>query len=250
MLELIQVSKKYGEVMVLAEVTAQFPRGRITALIGTNGAGKTTLLNVATGLVAPDTGTISLGSELGKAPDKPQDFRKRGVIRTFQEPRIFPQLTPLENVRFGRPESLSAVILRAFRHLADDDWNGRAAAEGTLSQLGLNTKEDKPSSDLSHGQQRLVELALAFNSPGEIYLFDEPSAGLAPEPRKVVHEKLRELKAEGSIVVVVDHDVEFVQAVADKIVFLDAGRVVAAGSPEDVLDKPEVKGHLWGAWET
>jgi ABC-type branched-subunit amino acid transport system ATPase component len=247
-LRLVKTSKRFGESEVLRDVSLDFPIERVTAIVGPNGAGKTTLLNVATGIEKPSTGSVWLDAE-NLSCRGVEPHRAAGVIRTFQEPRVFSELSMLENIRFSEPDRLlpvlwSALGFRRGRHR----WNPSGPARSLLDDFGLSSQGHTICGDLSYGQRRLVELATAFASSGVVYLLDEPSAGIAPNLLPVVRSQIRSLASAGAAVVVVDHDVEFVRSIADLVVFLDKGEIVTSGPSAEVLGDPQIRWRLWGAW--
>ena len=247
MLRLVKVSKFFGNTEVLCDVSLEFPAGCITAIVGANGAGKTTLLNIATGIERPSSGTIWFGDEnltsCGVA-----GHRKAGVIRTFQEPRVFGELSVLENVRFAEPDRLLPTLWSALRFWRRHRWTPGDLVLSLLKDFKLDSEYNRACKNLSYGQRRLVELALAFSCSGAAYLLDEPSSGIAPSLMPAVSSGIRALASEGATVVLVDHDVEFVRRVADVIVFVDQGKVVSSSTNAEVLGDLQLRWRLWGAW--
>lgn len=249
MIRLSKTSKSFGEAEVLRDISVEFAAGRVTAIVGPNGAGKTTLLNIATGIERPSSGSVWLGAQevTSRGPER---HREAGIIRTFQEPRIFTELSVLENIRFADPDRLLSSLCAAFR------WKGRwrepfplnTETLSLLEDFGLGATLHTACSLLSYGQRRLVELAMAFSSSGVVYLLDEPSSGVGRDLRAVVTAQMESLARGGASVVVVDHDIEFVREAADEIVFLERGRVIHRGPTAEVLDDPQVRWRLWGAW--
>lgn len=246
MLRLVETSKCFGDTEILCAVSLEFSASCITAIVGPNGAGKTTLLNVATGIEAPSMGTVWLDAE-NLTSRGIEAHRKAGVIRTFQDPRVFGELSVLENVRFSEPDRLFPALRSALR-LRRRCWKPGSLVLSLLADFDLDSRQHTRCEELSYGQRRLVELATAFAASGAVYLLDEPSAGIAPELMPTVCSRMKALASAGAAVIVVDHDVEFVRNVADVIVFVDRGEIVTSGPSAEVLDDPQMRWRLWGAW--
>jgi len=240
-LEVENLSKRFGGIVAAHGVSFRVRRGEILALIGPNGAGKTTIFNLLTGLLVPDRGSIRLeGRLLNGLP--PYRIAGLGVARTFQNLQLFPSMTVLENVLVGLHLELSVGFWRGLV-----GRNGRAVAEadgrvrGLLDRLGLEGLADRPVGALPLGQQRLVEMARAMVSGPRLLLLDEPTAGLDAEETRGLISFLRELRGSGEVaVVLVEHHMETVMEVADRVVALHFGRVIAEGPPEEVQRDPGV----------
>ncbi|MGQ9531694.1 MAG: ABC transporter ATP-binding protein [Desulfotomaculales bacterium] len=241
MLEVENLSKRFGGIVAAHGVSFRVRRGEILALIGPNGAGKTTIFNLLTGLLVPDGGSIRLeGRLLNGLP--PYRIAGLGVARTFQNLQLFPSMTVLENVLVGLHLELNVGFWRGLV-----SRNGRAAAEadrrvrGLLDRLGLEGLADRPVGELPLGQQRLVEMARAMVSGPRLLLLDEPTAGLDAEEIRGLTSFLGELRGSGQVaVVLVEHHMETVMEVADRVVALHFGRLIAEGSPEEVQRDPGV----------
>ena len=230
-LEITGLAKHFGGLKALDGVDLAVRRGAVHALIGPNGSGKTTFINVATGLYRPTAGKIRLaGQDLTAAP--PHERTRRGLARTFQNIRVFRGMTVLENVMIGaeRPgndiaEQPAAVV-------------GRALA--ALDFVGLRADANRLVGTLSYGHQRYVEIARALAGNPHVLLLDEPAAGLNMTEKHELGLLLRRLKGHGLTILIVDHDMNLVEQVADHITVLNFGRRIADGSPRDVLSDPDV----------
>lgn len=227
--------KKFGGVHAVDHVDAEFAAGRITALIGPNGSGKTTLINTVTGLLPLDGGTVVIGGTINLTRILPQEIAAYGITRTFQNVRLIGQLSVLDNMLVVLTERnvWGALFERHTKlHLQQ--------AEALLKKVGLWEKRESSAENLSYGQRKLLEIARALAMQAKIYFFDEPFAGLFTEMRKIVSEILKELAAGGAAVILVEHDMALVRELADEVYVLDAGKVLARGTPDEVLENPKV----------
>lgn len=233
--------KSYDGVAALAGVDLTFPPAGVVAVVGPNGAGKTTLLDVLTGFVRPNAGHCFLGHyELTGL--KPYRVANLGVARTFQELRLIGQVSALENVLLACPRQRGERLLPALLGVgvAHDEARHRAAALGLLGFVGLAGAIDLPAGELSYGQQKLLALACCLGTGARILLLDEPVAGVHPQMAEQVLGLLRALRDEGKLVVFIEHDLAFVRGVADRVVVLDEGKVVAVGAPQEVFNRPDI----------
>lgn len=242
LLNLIGVSKYFGGVPALQEVSFTVPAGAVTALIGPNGAGKTTLLDCLSGILTPDQGTMLFrGQDLGGLP---AHYRARlGISRTFQNLRLFPRLSVLDNVLTGLTvqgeSSLFTALLRppGLRHR---ERRLRLLALEALDIFRLTDKADLPAGVLSYGDKKRVELARAFVCQPVLTLLDEPVAGLNAEETAEVAQIIRQWRQQGKTLLLVEHDMDLVMGVADQVVVLDGGKKIASGTPEEVRVNPLV----------
>ncbi|NBT33989.1 MAG: ABC transporter ATP-binding protein [Betaproteobacteria bacterium] len=257
LLEVSDVSKRFGGVAALSGVSLQIPRGEIVGLIGPNGAGKTTLFNVITGLYPPDSGNFSLD---GRRYDPESIHRvvEAGIARTFQNIRLFAQMTALQNVMVGRhirssgPHSgpLGAIFRTpTFRR------NERAIAEAAQSLLhyvGIGALSQSLASTLSYGDQRRLEIARALATDPLLLALDEPAAGMNPTEKNTLEQLLRRIQADGRTILLIEHDVRMVMGLCSDVTVLDAGRVISRGAPRFVREDPAVieaylgRGHRHG----
>lgn len=243
LLELRDVSKSFGGLLAVSEVSLAVPKGSIFGLIGPNGAGKTTVFNLITGVYQADTGTIRFGDRAlgGLAPSA---IARAGVARTFQNIRLFGQLTVLENVLIAgentRKAHLGASILRLPMFYADEADIRRRALE-LLEVFELDGLADEQSTSLSYGNQRRLEIARAMMLRPELLLLDEPAAGMNYGEAEGLKEQIRWLRDEFALtVVLVEHNMQVVMSVCEEIHVLDRGATIAQGSPEVVRKHPKV----------
>ena len=242
MLQLEGVSKRFGGVAALDGVSFPAPQGRITALIGPNGAGKTTLLDCLFGVQRPDAGSIRLaGTELTGKP--PHAIARLGLARTFQNLRLAPHETVLDNVLTGlvarHPFSLLAGALRlpSTRHL---ERSLRLQAMEALDRFGLADRASWPAGVLAYGDKKRLELARAVVGQPQVMVLDEPVAGLNRDETETVATQLERMRREGRTILIVEHDMDLIMRLADAVVVLDGGRRIAQGTPEDIQRNPLV----------
>ncbi|OGG79984.1 hypothetical protein A3A39_01215 [Candidatus Kaiserbacteria bacterium RIFCSPLOWO2_01_FULL_54_13] len=226
--------KRFGGVHAVDHVDLSLEGGKITALIGPNGSGKTTLINVVTGMLAIDGGDIVIDS-VRLQRIRPSDVASYGITRTFQNLRLIQQMSVLDNILLVLTErNIWGALFEQHTkfHLA--------TAEEILKKVGLWEKRNENAESLSYGQRKLLEIARAVSMEARIYFFDEPFAGLFPEMVRIVSGIIRELRASGAAVVLVEHDMLLVRELADYCYVLDSGKVIAEGTPEHVLKQQNV----------
>ncbi len=252
-LEANGLSKSFGGVLAIADVSFAIREGSLTAAIGPNGAGKTTLFNVLTNLYRPDAGTAScFGVDLaGRAPDA---IAALGLVRTFQTARVFPGMTVVENVLVGAHLRVrakpwqQALWLGAVRR---EESGLRRKAEALLEIVGLAGHRDDPAVSLPLGAQKLLEVVRALMAGPRLLLLDEPAAGLNAVETADLARLLLAVRAAGVTLMVVEHNMSLVMGIADEIIVLDLGRVIATGSPAAVQANARViEAYLGRAAET
>jgi len=234
------LTMRYGGVTALGDINLDVRAGEIFALIGPNGAGKTTAFNIITGVLEPTAGTVTLrGTQVQGR--RPHVIAKLGATRTFQNLQVFGSTTVLGNVKVARHLRSRSGIVRGMLGLAGreereiEDW-----ARTAVAALGLPEHADRPVTDLAFGQQRKVEVARALALAPALLLLDEPMAGLSGTERDSLAWLLRKVRSAGISVLLVEHDVDAVMALADRVAVLDDGRLIALGEPEDVRANPAV----------
>jgi branched-chain amino acid transport system ATP-binding protein len=237
LVEARDLCKRFGGVTATDHVSLSFHRGQIHALIGPNGAGKTTLINLLSGELSSDAGQILLAGE--DITHRKTAARARiGLARSFQITSVFQDFTVLENVALAA----QATQRHSFRFWRDarKDKGLRNAARETLARIGLELRADTCAAELSHGEHRQLELAMALATRPRILLLDEPMAGMGHEESLQIIRLLRELKPDYAILLV-EHDMNAVFAMADVITVLVYGRVIACGTPEEIRANAEVR---------
>ncbi|MGE4441706.1 MAG: ABC transporter ATP-binding protein [Desulfomicrobium sp.] len=242
MLRLEKVGKFFGGLPALQDVTMTVPTGRLTALIGPNGAGKSTLINCMTGVLSPTSGSIRFqDQEIAGLPA--HRVTRLGIHRTFQNLRLFPRLSVLDNVLTGLTcEGGGSMLMAMLRlpYLRHRERRLRLKALEAMDQFGLADKRNWPAGVLAYGDKKRVELARAVVGKPKLLLLDEPVAGLNAEETAAVGEQLRNLRRAGHTILLVEHDMDLVMNIADLVVVLDSGRCIASGTAEEVRRNPLV----------
>jgi branched-chain amino acid transport system ATP-binding protein len=236
-----RLNKSFDGVRALADLDLTFPSTGIAAIIGPNGAGKTTLLNVITGFQRPQSGQCFLGqSEITRL--SPHQIARLGVARTFQDLRLILQVPVIDNVMLARPrqggERLLGALLRI--GLAKEEAQNYQEAMRLLRRVGLANKRNELVDELSYGQQKLVTLACCLATEASILLLDEPVAGVHPEMASQILALLAELRELGKLIIFVEHDITAVRRIADSVIVMDKGHVIAQGAPTEVLERREI----------
>jgi branched-chain amino acid transport system ATP-binding protein len=236
LMEIDRVSKRYGGVVALDGVSFQVAEGRITALIGPNGAGKTTLLSIVAGALSPTAGEVRLRDKRlnGRTPE---ERVRLGIARTFQQAHVFGQMTVLENVMVGCHLRGQAGIVDAALRLPRarrEEEDVYLDALRYLNLVGLGSRASEGAANLPFGQQRLLAIARALACDPRIILFDEPAAGLNRMEKNDLADLLRRIQEMGITILIVEHDMALVMRLADWVVVLDHGALLAQGRPEEV----------------
>lgn len=242
MLQLNSVAKHFGGLPALEDVSFKVPEGRITSLIGPNGAGKSTLINCITGVMAPTSGSIRFqNDEISALPA--HAIAHLGIQRTFQNLRLFPRLSVLENVLTGLAceggKSMFMAMLR-LPYLRHRERRLKLRAMEALDRFGLSDKADWPAGILAYGDKKRVELARATVSAPRLLLLDEPVAGLNAEETAEIADELRLLRRSGHTILLVEHDMDLVMSISDHVVALDSGRCIATGTTAEIQRNPLV----------
>jgi branched-chain amino acid transport system permease protein len=241
LLALESISRNFGGLAANRDVSFAVHASEIVALIGPNGAGKTTLFNIVSGVLPPSAGHIRL---FGAAADHLPSRRVAalGIARTFQHVKLLPDRSVLENIALGTHLSGQAGLLRAMLRLdRAEEAKLLAEARAQAVRVGFGEVLDVPAGDLPLGQQRVVEVARALCLRPRLLLLDEPAAGLRLAEKQRLTSLLRQLRAEGMGVLLVEHDMDFVMQLADRVVVMDFGQKIAEGPPERVQSDPAVQ---------
>jgi branched-chain amino acid transport system ATP-binding protein len=242
LLEAKALGKRFGGVQALGDVSFAIERGQIYGLIGPNGAGKTTLFNLLTGIYAPDKGSFRFdGRDIsGLAPDR---IAAAGIARTFQNIRLFANLSALENVMIGRHVRTHAgvlgAVLRTKRTLLEEKDIERRALE-LLDYVGIRARANDAAGNLPYGDQRRLEVARALATEPQLLALDEPAAGMNPTERQALGALVKRVRGDGVTILLIEHDVRLVMNVCDRVLVLDYGERLAEGPPAEVQRDPRV----------
>jgi branched-chain amino acid transport system ATP-binding protein len=235
------VSKSFGGLKALQEVSFTIDPGEVVALIGPNGAGKSTLLNIVNGFLQPSSGRVLLeGKDITRLPV--HTVARLGVGRTFQKIRVFKGLSVVDNVRMAvRHHGGAADQLFRSSALVHLEREARERAHYLVDMVGLADRAEDLAVDLPYGQQRLVEIARALATSRRLLLLDEPGAGMNDEEMDSLQALINRIRSEFQVtILVVEHNVDFVLNLSDRIVVFDHGIVIATGTPAEVIENPKV----------
>jgi neutral amino acid transport system ATP-binding protein len=236
-----RLSKSFDGVRAVADLDLALPSSGINAIIGPNGAGKTTLINLLTGFIRPDAGHVYLG-ERDITRLAPHRIARLGMARTFQDLRLILQVPVLDNVLLARPNQRGERLFYALTRFGvkKEEARNREESMRLLRFVGLDEKADELAGELSYGQQKLLTLACCLATEARVLLLDEPVAGVHPEMVARILDLLRQLRNDGKLIVFIEHDVSAVRQVADVVIVMDEGRIIAQGEPGDVLERKEI----------
>ncbi len=241
-LQINDLHKHFDGVKALAGFSCSLLEGEILGLIGPNGAGKTTLFNVISGFLTPDSGSVTLqGARLVGMP--PHRIATAGVARTFQDLRLIRQLRVLDNVllsfRNQPGERLGSIFFRG-KSCREQEAANRKEAMSLLDECGIAEKANDPAEDLSYGQQKLLSLVCCLAAKADLLLLDEPVAGIAPEMIEKMLKIIRALPKKGKSIMLIEHDLDAMTQVCDRVIFMDAGVKVSEGTLEEMRHDPKV----------
>jgi branched-chain amino acid transport system ATP-binding protein len=252
MLELSNLGISFGGLKALSDVSIRIEAGLIYSIIGPNGAGKTTLFNIITGLRRPSSGTVSYEGK-NITGMKPSRIAGLGVIRTFQKTEVFPQLCVRDCVRTGFlcARSISPwEVLVGSRELRRFDSHRAIESDAILDFVGLRHHSEALASQLSYGEQRLLEIAVGLAASPRLMLLDEPASGMNMDEAERMMMLIRRLKDRGITVVLVEHNMRVVMGISDYVVVLDCGQTIAEGAPAQVSDDAAViTAYLGRGWK-
>jgi branched-chain amino acid transport system ATP-binding protein len=242
LLQAAALNKRFGGVQALSEVSFSIEQGQIYGLIGPNGAGKTTLFNLLTGIYAPDAGSFTFnGASLaGLRPDR---VAAAGIARTFQNIRLFANLSALENVMIGRHLRTRAGVIGAVlrnKSTLDEERAIERRALELLDYVGIRSRANDAASNLPYGDQRRLEIARALATEPRLLALDEPAAGMNPTERLALAALIKRIRDDGVTILLIEHDVRLVMNVCDRVLVLDYGERIAEGTPAEVQRDPKV----------
>lgn len=234
-LKISKVQKYFGGIHALDYCSLEIKKGKITAIIGPNGSGKSTLFNVISHIEKKDSGTIYLGKE---SLNGKEDFEiaRSGISRTFQDVRLFKNLSIKDHLEIALSNSDEKLLKNLFKETKAD--NSRISE--ILSIVGLEKPQETYATDLSYGQRKLLDLAIAIAKPHEILMLDEPVAGVNPKLRIKIKDIVKNLNKKGETILLIEHDMNFVMNIADYVYVLDEGKVIAQGLPKEIQNNKKV----------
>jgi branched-chain amino acid transport system ATP-binding protein len=242
LLQLKQISKNFGGLQVLQGVDFSVKEGEIFGLIGPNGAGKTTVFNLITGLLRASSGSIDFnGEDIGAVA--PHKITERGIARTFQNIRVFKEMTLLENVVVGMHEHLNYGVAEMLFNLGGfrrAEQEARERALELLSWVRLEHKAHMLADSLSYGEQRKLEFARALATRPKLLLLDEPVAGMNPSEKTELMAEIVNIKERGFSIFMIEHDMRFVMGLCERIAVLNFGKIIAEGTPDQIKNNQEV----------
>ena len=236
------ISKRFGGLQALSEVGMTIQAGQVYGLIGPNGAGKTTFFNVITGLYTPDSGRFELAGQPYQ-PSSVHEVAKAGIARTFQNIRLFAEMTALENVMVGRHvrsgSGLLGAIFRTKSFMAEEAAIAKRA-QALLDYVGIGELAPYKARTLSYGDQRRLEIARALATDPQLIALDEPAAGMNATEKVQLRELIDRIRKDGRTILLIEHDVKLVMGLCDAVTVLDYGKQIAQGSPAEVQRDPKV----------
>ena len=242
LLELAGVTQRYGVVVALSEIDLSVPEGSIFALIGPNGAGKTTVFNLVTGVYAPTEGEIRFDGTVISGRRR-YLVTKAGIARTFQNIRLFDNMSALENVMVGADARHKTGVFSAAlglpRHRREER-DGRARGQELLEFIGIGRVGEETAKNLSYGGQRRLEIARALATDPKLLLLDEPAAGLNASEKVGLAQLIRKIRDSGRTVFLIEHDMSMVMQISDRVAVLDFGQKISEGAPAEVQNDPKV----------
>ena len=238
MLELDHVSRLFGGLRAVSDVSFSLSAGEMVGLVGPNGAGKSTTFNLACGYLTPTAGHVRLrGEEI--AGRQPSTLARQGLGRTFQTPVAFPEISVVDNVLVGTPIERSLTRSLAGTWKAEEADNRERAAD-LLERVGLGSRADDYASDLSGGELRMMEVARQLISRPDLFLLDEPTAGVAPALQARLGALIRSVHEDGATILIVEHNLGFLLNLVDRVICMASGETIADGTPEEIRQDPRV----------
>ena len=245
-LKVKDLTKSFGGIVAVSNISMEVEKGQIAGVIGPNGAGKTTLFNLLTGIYKPTSGEVeyNLDRKVTTRQLKPYKTAAYGISRTFQNIRLFKEMTVLENVLIGYHNNFNYSVFSSFFRLPGFLKGERKAREEALEILkvmGLYNKKDELAKNLPYGEQRKLEIARALATKPQVLLLDEPAAGMNPQETNELTQLIRKLRKDFNLtIILIEHDMSLVMDICEKIFVFDYGKLIAKGTPLEVQNNPEV----------
>jgi len=242
MLKIKNLKKHFSGIKAVNDCTFEVEKGKITALIGPNGSGKTTMFNLICGVISPDEGEIIFSTNTGErniVGMSVENISNSGISRLFQQSRLFKNLTVLENLLIAEDNEDQKFWKNVFG-LNSFDKSKIEKAKKMLDGFGLNEITNLPAGELSFGQKRLVEIARNILNYHTVLILDEPVAGVNPKIREKIAEIILQMKKDGETILLIEHDMSFTLGISDKVIVMDAGKIITTGTPEEIRNNPDV----------
>jgi len=238
MLKIENLTKKFGGITAVNNCSLEIEKGKITVLIGPNGSGKTTIFNLISGIIKPDQGGVFLNNQniLNYSVDQISNL---GISRLFQQPRLFKNLTVKENLLLAI-DNEDVKLWKNIFGLNKITEEKQETVKNILEYVGISETKNKIANELSFGQKRLTELARTILNPHQLLMLDEPVGGVNPKIKKDIAKFLLGLKEQGQTILLIEHDMPFTFNIADCIIVINAGRVIAQGTPNEIKQNKEV----------
>lgn len=249
LLELVDITKVFGGLIAVNDVSFTVDRNKVVGLIGPNGAGKTTVFNCITGNYRPEQGTISFAGRILNGM-RPHRIVRLGIARTFQSIRLFGNLSSLENVLAGCGCRMRCGLLRCMLHtpsMRREEKHFVSRSMRELEFVGLAELYQARASSLAYGQQRLLEIARALASDPTLLILDEPAGGMNDQETAALVGLISEIRKRGITILLIEHDMRLVMQICDKLIVLEHGKLIAQGSPAEVRENPDVIGAYLGS---
>jgi branched-chain amino acid transport system ATP-binding protein len=242
LLDIEHLTVRFGGVVAIADLNLHVNQGEIFALIGPNGAGKTTAFNIMTGVYQPAEGKVTFAGQ-SLTGRKPHRITRLGIARTFQNIRLFANMSALDNVMVGTDArhrtSVPGAVLGLPRHRVEQR-DGEKVARRLLDFVGITHAADEVAKNLAYGDQRRLEIARALATEPKLLLLDEPAAGMNPAEKQSLQQLIRKIRDSGPTVLLIEHDMSVVMQISDRIAVLDFGRKIAEGRPAEIQSNPAV----------
>lgn len=234
-LSIENITKQFGGVKASDNLSLTFEPGKVTGIVGPNGSGKSTLVNVLTGFIQKDSGVMILSDDVQIEKIKPYNMFDYKITRTFQDVRLFEQMTVWDNIMVVLTKrNMWTALFESNKKVYED------RAHDILETVGMLEKKDQLASELSYGQRKLIEIGRALAMDPDIIFFDEPYAGLFPEMVKQVSGIIKELRTQGKTIILIEHNMDLIRELCDHLYVLDAGKLLAEGEPLKVLERADV----------
>jgi len=237
MLEVSNLKKSFGGIKAVDDCSFKIKENSITALIGPNGSGKTTVFNIISGILKADSGKVRFNKKI-ISERQPHEISNMGFSRLFQQSRLFDHLSVKENLRLALSNEDTNLFKSLFKHFSVEEEDKKILKLAKIMEIELFM--NKLTKNLSYGQKRLVEIARAILNPHKILILDEPTAGVNPKLRKEITKILLNLKKRGDTILFIEHDLNFTLKIAEEIIVLDEGKIIAQGKPNEIKNNKKV----------